>query len=87
MSQLKPNVDYIYETVDGIIYAREFGTTDRFEIGRTPERTGQDLIDFELWKEIFYAARNNPLLQQELERVKMLYFLIKKDSNIFHHPV
>lgn len=87
MSRLKPNVDYIYETVNGIIYAREFGSTDRFEIGRTHERTEQDLLDFELWKEIFYAARDNPVLQQELERVKIIYYLTKNNTDIFHHPV
>ena len=89
MTRFKPNVNYIYETVNGVIYAREFGTSDRFEIGRTAERTGQDLVDFELWMEIFYAARDNPALQQELERVKMFYLLMKQQesTSIPHHPV
>lgn len=89
MSRLKPNVDYIYETVNGIIYAREFGSLDKFEIGRTHERTTQDLLDLELWKEIFYAARENPALQQELDRVKMFYLLMKQQESTStpHHPV
>jgi len=89
MSRFKPNVNYIYETANGIIYAREFGATDRIEIGRTPERTDQDLKDFEIWEEIFYAARDNSVLQQELERVKMFYLLMKQQesTSIPHHPV
>lgn len=89
MSRLKPNVDYIYETVNGIIYSREFGSLDKFEIGRTHERTTQDLLDLELWKEIFYAARENPALQQELDRVKMFYLLMKQQESTStpHHPV
>ena len=88
MSRFKPNTDYIYENADGIIYAREFGDTKRFEIGKTSERVDRDKEDADLWKEIIAAARTNPVLQQELERVKILYLLSKQQQEpIQHHPV
>lgn len=87
MSRFKPNTQYIYENVDGIIYAREFGDTKRFEIGRTSDRVEKDSADNDLWREIIEAARTNPVLQQELERVKIIYLLGKKQNPIQHHSV
>lgn len=85
---LKPNTAYVYEKVDGILYAKEFGSTTRFEIGRDDERTRRDQMDVELWNEILYASLTDEALQQELERVKIFYLLSKKEKNsIFHHPV
>jgi len=34
MGTLKPGVGLIYERVDGVVYGRHQGTTDRWEIGR-----------------------------------------------------
>lgn len=87
MTRFKPNTQYIYENVDGIIYAREFSTTDRFEIGRIGTRLEKDKIELDLWKEILAAAETNLMLQQELERVKIIYLLSKSESFISHHPV
>lgn len=85
---LKPNTAYVYEKVDGILYAKEFGSTTRFEIGRDEERTRRDQMDIELWTEILSESLTNEALRQELERVKIFYILSKKESkSIFHHPV
>jgi len=35
MGTLKPGVGLIYERVDGVVYGRHQGKTDRWEIGRT----------------------------------------------------
>lgn len=84
MGQLKPGATYIYEQVDGITYAREFGAShnERFEIGRTAEKQSliDDLKEQKLWGDIHRAARTNPLLQQALDRVKILYELSKNNG-------
>lgn len=93
MGQLKPNANYIYERDGNNIYAREMGTTDRLLIGydsRTDD--GRPLIDHikedQLWNDIRRAAKTNPSLQSELERVIMLYHLTKEQKDtIFWHPV
>ncbi len=87
MGRFKPNGDYVYENVDGIIYAREVGTLDRFEIGKTGERVKKDELELEFWMEVVREARYNMTLQQELERVKLVYLLIKQETPIQHHPV
>lgn len=84
MGQLKPGATYVYERADGVTYAREFGSSpnERFEIGRTLE--SQTLIDElrenKLWGEIKRAAKTNPLLQEALDRVKLIYELSKNDG-------
>ena len=85
MGLLKPGVRYIYERADGVVYAREFGAdpSTRFEVGRhldTGNKLGsklEELTENKLWADIRKAARTNPALQAELERVIMLYHLIK----------
>ena len=94
MGQLKPDTNYIYERSDGIVYAREFGAdpSTRIVVGyehgldydpRTDD--GRPLHDHmmedQLWGQIRRLARTNPALQAELERVIMLYHLIKEDKN------
>jgi hypothetical protein len=88
MSSLKPGATYIYEQVDGIVYARESHSLTRIEIGKTAERVKKDQLDWDLWKEIVLESQSNITLQTELERVKMIYLLIKKENNIVEwHPV
>jgi hypothetical protein len=52
---------------------------------------GRPLIDHiredKMWGEIRRLARTNPTLQSELERVIMLYHLIKQEESVKHHPV
>ena len=84
MISLNPDKTYIYEHVDGITYAREFGAPPdkRFEIHRTSER--QDIIDNlredKLWGDIRRAAKSNPLLQDAIDRVKIIYELTNQDG-------
>ncbi len=89
MSRFKANTTYVYETVDGVVYAREFNKLDRMEIGRTPERVEKDHLNLELWHEIIEKSRTCPALQQELDRVKMFYLLMQQQesTSIPHHPV
>lgn len=98
MGTLKDGVTYIYETVDGVTYAREFGSNSstRVPIGWKYDARTHDgrplndhLMDDKLWGEIRRAALTHPGLRDELERVKMFYHLIKQDkqNNIDWHPV
>ena len=85
MGRLKPGATYIYETADGITYAREFGSlpSTRFEIGRDYDRTKKDEeeLKIDLWKEILDASNNNSMLQEALERAKIIYHLSKEHGN------
>jgi hypothetical protein len=82
MGSLTPGTTYIYERADGITYAREFGAADRTAIGWDYDtKLKLDALKEEkLWGEIRHAAKSNPVLQIELDRVIMLYHLGKKDN-------
>jgi hypothetical protein len=77
MGSLKPDATYIYEKADGITYAREVGAphTERFEIGRDYATILKD--ELRLWEEIVRAGRANQVLQEALDRAKILYHLSK----------
>jgi len=59
MGTLTPGVNYIYERADGIIYAREFGKTDRHVVG------------YESGKDYDPYATNKRMLTELNEVVKM----------------
>jgi hypothetical protein len=90
MGTLKPGATYIYERVDGTVYAREAGSdpSTRTTIGYNwqpgNESYYKNIADnyfFEIhWAPIFKEAENNPALQEALDRVKILYHLSKKDG-------
>lgn len=77
MGWLKPGATYIYEKADGITYARELGTTERFEIGR--DYVVLETEEANLWKDIRKAAKSDSVLQEMLDRVKITYYL-RKDN-------
>lgn len=78
MGSLKPGTTYIYEYTGGIVYAREFGQTARFEIGRN--HVADDVEEERLWGEIHREAKSNPALQELLDRAKLLYYLGKENG-------
>ena len=88
MGSLKPGATYIYERADGIVYAREFGADpqERFVVGYESGKD-YDLVNHginkykedALWQEIRRAAEIKPALQEALNRVKVLYELIKDE--------
>lgn len=98
MGQLTPNATYIYERADGVTYAREVGAdpSSRVVMG-WEHRTGSSDMTFaeqvqedQYWVQIRKAAKNNPALQDALDRVKILYELSKEPdipSTVAHHPV
>jgi hypothetical protein len=88
MGTLKPGVTYIYERADGIVYAREMGADPqtRFVVGyesaKDYDLVNQGINKYKedtLWQEIRRAAETKPALQEALQRVKVLYELIKDE--------
>ena len=74
MGSLKPGVTYVYEKADGVTYAREFGSSDRVEIGRDFDLQLQHEL---LWKDIHREAKTNSALQRALDNAIMIYRLSK----------
>lgn len=73
MGTLNPGSKYIYENDGNRIYAREEGSSTRVCIGET--NVIKLMKENELWYKIREAAEENPTLQRELDRVKVLYYL------------
>jgi hypothetical protein len=88
MGQLKPGATYIYERSGGITYAREAGAdpSTRFAIGWDYEAPTHDIETFRatkearLWKKIRETAKTNKPLQRMLERVILVYNIIRKSK-------
>ena len=89
MGTLKPDATYIYERVGGTVYAREFGAdpADRKIIGYDYNSSNEYLNSFAdqyyletEWKDIIKEARSNTVLQEAIERVKIIYHLSKKNG-------
>ena len=88
MGQLKPGAKYIYERVDGVTYAREFGanSSERFEIGYDwsgeDQQRGRSILDSlmedKLWGNIRQAAEDNPALKDALDKAIEIYHLTKE---------
>jgi DMSO/TMAO reductase YedYZ molybdopterin-dependent catalytic subunit len=82
MGNLKPGAAYIYERAEGVTYAREVGSLERTAIGwdYDAQLKMNQRKEIDLWKKIWQAAKTNPVLQTELDRVIMLYHLSKDNG-------
>ncbi|NDG28532.1 hypothetical protein EB118_00315 [bacterium] len=79
MGQLKPGHQYIYESPDNgaTIYAREFGSDEKFIVGIRHSEGQADLENHILWNEVRQEAKTNPALQRVMENAIILYRLSK----------
>lgn len=73
MGNLTPGAHYVYENVDGVIYARKKGEKLRTEIGKIYK--SEERNEEELWNKIRKAAKTNTALQQALDNAIILYYL------------
>lgn len=74
MGSLKPGATLIYERANGVIYARESGTSERTVVGYdVTDSPGR--VHLSEWNDILTAAESNPTLQQAIDRVKIVYNL------------
>jgi hypothetical protein len=79
MGNLKPGAILIYERANGVITARESGSTEKrvigYDVSSSPEQ-----IHLSEWNDILRAAETNPALQEALDRVKIVYNLSKPNE-------
>lgn len=84
MGSLKPGATIIYESPDkgGTVYGRYAGTNERWVVGYSHETRNlhNQIKEDKLWGEIRRAAKEDPRLQSELDRVKLIYELSKTDG-------
>ena len=84
MGTLRPGAEIIYESPDGgdTVFGRYRDNNERFLVGYSIKKQQQraEEEDVELWHDIRRAASNNEELKNLLERVKILYYLSKKDG-------
>lgn len=71
----------IYESPDGgnTVYARKIGEIDRAVIKANTELLAQ-MEEDKLWGDIRRMGKTNSTMKHELERVIMLYNLIKRNE-------
>jgi len=88
MGTLKPGATYIYERIDGVVYAREAGSdpSTRFEIGRDydpkTKSVREQVLEDKMWGEIRRMSQTNPTLQDAIDRVIMIYKLSKEYNDV-----
>ncbi len=92
MGTLKPGATYIYERQGGTVYAREMGADPNtrivigydWELDTNPARVRgaslESIQENQYWHKILIEAKSNSLLQDAIDRVKILYELSKKDG-------
>ena len=80
MGKLTPGATLIYENSEGVIYAREQGSTEKHVVGMTLEaqQRREGLSENVLWHNIRQEAKTNPALHDALERAKIIYSLSQK---------
>ena len=79
MGNLKPGATLIYERANGVITAREFGSTEKRVIGYDVNGSAEQ-IHLSEWNDILRAAEDNPALQEAIDRVKILYNLSRPNE-------
>lgn len=92
MGTLKPGATYVYERQGGTVYAREMGAPfDQrivvgydWELDHNPDRvrgaSPESVRENQYWHTILIEAKSNPRLQEAVDRVKVLYELIKNNE-------
>ena len=83
MGTLKPGATYIYERSEGIIYAREFGKTERHVVGY---ESGKDYDPVSANKrmlgelnEVVKMCETDPGMKQLLDQLFVMYNLKKNE--------
>ena len=66
----------IYESPDGgrTVYKREIGSLGR-ELIKEDKALHNEIMENQLWSDIRQAAKNNPSIQEALDRIKITYYL------------
>lgn len=78
MGSLVPGASYLYDTIDGVVYATIAGSNIKTEIGRYSSTLNDEDL---LWADIRAEARNNLALHNALENAKIIYYLSKNNGS------
>jgi len=75
----------IYESPDKgeTVYVRQSGSVERtiYSVSEQQHDLHASLVESQLWGQIHRAAKTNVALADALDKVKMIYALIKKEKN------
>lgn len=82
---LKPNATLIYETVDGVVYARYHGqpSESRWIIGGDPEavsRAQGNLFSYSDYQDMMRIAETNIVMRTQLEKLLDLYYILRDEK-------
>lgn len=84
MGTLTPGATYIYERSDGIIYAREFGKTERqvvgYESGSDHDLYKSDNRMLTKLNEVVQMCESDPAMRELLDQLFVLYNLKKTNE-------
>lgn len=76
-------MEYVYESPDGgeTVYRRRMGSTER-ELWSVSEALRQQDVwhaRWAIWNNVLLAAEHNPVLQEALDRARVIYELSRND--------
>ncbi len=82
MGTLTPGATYIYERADGIVYAREFGKTERqvvgYESGKDYDLNGANKRMLSELNEVVRMCETDPAMREMLDQLFVMYNLKKQ---------
>ena len=77
MGSLKPGATLIYERSNGMIYAREFGSTSRTIVGFDIDNNSEFQIARQEINQILTMCESDPAMRELLDQLMVLYNLKK----------
>lgn len=81
MGSLTPGATYIYERSEGIIYAREFGKTERhvvgYESGKDYDSVGANKRMLSEFNDVLRMCETDPGMKELLDQLFVMYNLKK----------
>jgi hypothetical protein len=81
MGTLKPGTTYIYESVAGTIFAREFGKTERRVVGYTTDVSAEFAMYKSEINQVLKMCELDPAMKSLLDQLFVLYNLKKVEGN------
>ena len=85
MDKLIPGESLIYESADGVVYARyrDKPEIERWLVGGDPAgvaRAQGKLLDYSEWLNLCELAQSNQTLQKQLKNLVNTYFIVKEEQ-------
>ena len=77
MGSLRPGATYIYETLSGTIFAREFGKTERRVVGYTTDVSSEFAMYRSEINQVLLMCEKDPIMRELLDQLFVMYNLKK----------